>query len=619
LEGYEAAEMGARLPVAAVCIPAPPEAGGGADRLRCILQTVVGLEGLATGELRSLERARITVLAERRDGEPRLALAEVDTGPLTGAAAWVPLAPVELPGDTLALALVIEAAGPGAEERGLYRGLWGGTLATVSGRPLESPQPSAVLEIPGLFEADPETAETPDGAAAVRPGTQATAKIIQLVPPRAEEVAGSTRIETLVSSTAIEKVVFFVDGQRAEEDDRPPFTARLNLARPATRQEIRVVAYGFGDELLGEDTLVVNDSGRPFRVRLSRVDPLPGGKLAVEATVSIPTGGQLDRLEIYRGDRLVETFRRAPFRAEVPGGGDAGPGTDFVRAVAYLQDGSSIDDVRLLGVPGPVEAVDVNLVEIFAVVTDREGRPITDLQKEDFQVTCAGQRLPVERFSYAEDVPLLLGLVIDSSGSMEGLMLEAKRAAGGFIGAILGAEDRAFVVDFDTRPRLAHPPTNDLASLFASFNTLTPDGFTAMYDSILFSLIQLGTEPGRKALVVLSDGDDYKSRYSPSRVIEDARKSAVPVYIIGLGEEKTMRRIYYGNALNDVAEKTGGRVYLVSPERLQEAYAQIEKELRSQYFLTFYAPEGLTDAQRRDVKVTVTRPGLSVRSAVGTR
>jgi len=614
LEGYDPGELGARLKVEAVCIPAPPEADGVTGRLRCILQTIVHLEGLSAGERRSLERARLTVLAERQDEDPQLALAEVDAGSLAGAASWVPLAPVELPDDVLALAVVVEATGSGAGEGGLYRNLWGGALASLAGRPLDAPQPSALLEIPGLFEpmAAPET--TP---------RRVDTRIIQLVPPRADTVAGTTRIETLISSIAIEKVAFFVDGRKVGEDDRAPFAARLELARPAQRQEIRVVAYGPQDEVLGEDTLVVNDSTRPFRVRLARVEELAGGAVDVEATVSVPSGRRLERVEIYRGDRLAETLRREPFRARLaPGTAPGGDGTDFVRAVAVLDDGSSIDDVRLLGVAGPVEAVDVNLVEVFAVVSDKNGQPVTDLRQEDFQIVLAGQRLPVERFSYAEDVPLLLGLVIDSSGSMEGLMIETKRAAGGFLGAILGKEDRAFVVDFDTRPRLAHPPSNDLASLFASFNSLTPDGFTAMYDSILFSLIQLGTEPGRKALVVLSDGDDYKSRYAPSRVIEDARKSAVPVYIIGLGEEKTMRRIYYGNALNDVAEKTGGRVFLVGPEKLPEAYAQIEKELRSQYFLTFYAPEGLTDAQKRDVKIELVGPGragLTVRAAVGAR
>ena len=196
-------------------------------------------------------------------------------------------------------------------------------------------------------------------------------------------------------------------------------------------------------------------------------------------------------------------------------------------------------------------------------------------------------------------------------------MEETKQAAGYFLGESLRQGDKAFLVDFDTQPRLAHAASSSLAELTRAFRTLQPEGFTALYDSIVFSMLQFGTEAGRKALVVLTDGDDYRSRFGPDRAVRDARESGVPVYIIGLGDPRLLRKAYKQNNLDDMAGKTGGRVFFAAdPQELVKVYDRINAELRSQYLLTFYAEP---ETPVTDVKVSVTRPDLEVRTVVGAR
>ena len=124
-----------------------------------------------------------------------------------------------------------------------------------------------------------------------------------------------------------------------------------------------------------------------------------------------------------------------------------------MRVVARFADGSEIEDARL--VEAAAERVEVNLVQVFAVVTDRDGAPRRDLSRDDFELRLAGREQTIDRFAPAEQVPLVLGLVIDTSGSMWTLMPDTRQAGSLFLARTLRAGDRAFLVDFDTRPRLA--------------------------------------------------------------------------------------------------------------------------------------------------------------------
>jgi len=598
LDGEIAEDLGATLSVEGVCIPAGPAEV--AERTRCVLQIVASPDEIATpgGAL------RLTVAVATFGDEREVHRRSLRTGPLAGASAWVYLVPFELPEASSGIAVLLETVSSGAAlaEEGASR--WGGAVVELVPEPLTVPNDAALVE------------GAPLGIQGAKVSSNSAAQAIRVLPPKRQPASGRTRFDTLVSLSGVDRVEFSVDGEGVARDGFDPFSATLNLASPPRPQTIRVVAYGRGDLVLGEDTLEVNAGSGQFRVAITEVSGQPAsGSVEVAATVDVPPNRSLDRVELYFNEDLVQRLETPPFRAKVPTP-TAGP-TDYIRVAAFLDDGSTIDAVELLAAAGAVERVDVNLAELYVVVTNAEGQPVVDLTPEDFRIRVRKEEQEIQSFRFARDVPLLLGLVIDSSGSMETVMAETKQAAGHFLGESLRQGDRAFLVDFDSQPRLAHPASSSLADLTRAFRTLHAEGFTALYDSIVFSMLHFGTDPGRKALVVLTDGDDYRSRFGPDRAVKDARASGAPVYIIGLGDPRLLRKAYKQNNLDDMAEKTGGRVFLAAdPVELIKVYDQINAELRSQYLLTFDADP---ETEVTDVKVEVTRPGLEVRTVVGAR
>jgi VWFA-related protein len=384
---------------------------------------------------------------------------------------------------------------------------------------------------------------------------------------------------------------------------------------------VKVEAFGNSGAKLGEDLLSLNQRDDPFRVSISRVSIIGTTEIELEVRVGVPSGQRLERIEIFHNDTQVATLDSdgadSPFEARFSAAliGAA----DFVRAVAYLADGSSLEDARLLASQGGGERVNVNLVELFVVATDRDGEPIKDLRKEDFTVKLRGQKQTIERFELAEEQPLVLGVVVDTSESMWSLMPDTKKAATQFLSETVQTEDRAFLVDFDTRPRLAQATTGDLGLLFRKFAGLEANGFTALYDAIIFSLLQFEETSSRRALVLLSDGDDYKSEYGARKCIQYGRSLGVPVYIIAMGGIHDPRRGMRKIDLEGITEATGGRIHYISAmSDLDGAYSQINRELRSQYILAFSTDEPLSDEQLDSIKLEVPRKkGLKVRTAIG--
>ena len=442
------------------------------------------------------------------------------------------------------------------------------------------------------------------------------AVVIRILPPRKRPVKGRTRFETLVSSPLIDKVDFFLDGEAVATDDGAPFSATLDLGPEPVTHTIKVTAYRGSGTALGSHEITVNATDDSFLVRIVEISNPLGGILNVEARVRVPAEAELDRVEFYWNEALVETFESEPFRVELPAP-DAGS-QDFVRVVAYLSDGTWIDDAQLLGGTSLSERLEVNLVQLHVVVTDRDGKPVQNLSPEAFSVRLRGKEQQIERLGPAEEVPLILGVVIDTSESMWSLMVDTQKAGSQFVANTLREGDSAFLVDFDTQPRLAQDTTTDLMRLLKTFGGLTADGFTALYDAVIFSMLQFEEAEGRKALVLLTDGDDYRSRYGPRRCIQYGNRLGVPVYIISLAGIHNARRNLRRIDLEGISEGTGGQVYYISEmQELTDAYRSINNELRSQYILTFSTARELGEEELESLDVEVEGKGLSVRAVVG--
>ncbi len=232
-------------------------------------------------------------------------------------------------------------------------------------------------------------------------------------------------------------------------------------------------------------------------------------------------------------------------------------------------------------------------------------------------------RQEIATFSDASDLPLTLGMAIDSSASMFVKLPRIQRAAVDFLHSTFSSQDRAFVVDFDSEPRLARGPTTSLERLEQSIGSLEADGRTALWESIVFSLVQLQGVRGRKALIVFSDGADEDDHFPFRSSLDIAKKMGVPIYLILMRRQPressglSLFTRSFTSRTNRLVEATGGRVFYAKEyDNLDAVYEDIEQELRSQYLLAYY-PSAASSRAWRNVDVDVDGQGLKPRTLSG--
>ena len=261
---------------------------------------------------------------------------------------------------------------------------------------------------------------------------------------------------------------------------------------------------------------------------------------------------------------------------------------------------------------GPVTfSSGVELVEVYATVTDAKGELVTGLRREDFEVYEDNQIQQVSTFA-AGEFPLTVALGVDRSWSMAGEPLRlAKQASQSFLRA-LKPEDRSMVVAISSAADVIAPVTMDRFNQTREVAALEPWSTTALHDAIIATLDRLEAEPGRQALVVFSDGQDRYSTMTAAQVVERARRSNALIYPIAFGRTRPP-------LLAEVAVLTGGRSFLLRDAReLEKTLADIAKELRYQYLLG-YAPasSGAGSPQWRSIRVVLKKPGFRVRARDG--
>jgi Ca-activated chloride channel family protein len=264
--------------------------------------------------------------------------------------------------------------------------------------------------------------------------------------------------------------------------------------------------------------------------------------------------------------------------------------------------------------PVPQFSSRVQLVEVYASVTDAAGEPVTGLQQGDFLVAENGEPQAITTFA-AGEFPLAVALGVDRSWSMAGEKLaDAKRAAQSFLN-LLKPADRSMVIAISAAADVIAPLTMDRASQIQAVKQLDPWSTTALHDAVVAALDRLEPEPGRQALVIFSDGTDRYSEVTPAGVLARARRSTALVYPIAFGRTRPP-------LLAELAVLTGGRSFLLKDTReLQPTLATIARELRHQYLLG-YAPArpiAAGESEWRSIRVTLRhpRPGVRIRARDG--
>jgi len=256
----------------------------------------------------------------------------------------------------------------------------------------------------------------------------------------------------------------------------------------------------------------------------------------------------------------------------------------------------------------------VQLVEVYATVTDAQGSPITGLKASDFEVYENQRRQEISAFAEGE-FPLTVALGIDRSWSMAGEPLRlARQASAAFLRA-LKPGDRSMVVAISSGAEVLAPLSVDRVTQIRAIEALDPWGTTALHDGIIAALDRLAPEPGRQALVVFSDGADRYSRATETDVLARARRGTALVYPIAVGRQRP-------RLLVELAVLTGGRSFLLREAReLEPALSAIARELRHQYLLGYVPSEPIVGGERewRSIRVVLrnARPGARGRARDG--
>jgi len=297
-----------------------------------------------------------------------------------------------------------------------------------------------------------------------------------------------------------------------------------------------------------------------------------------------------------------------------------------IRAIlSYLCVASLAGGLALAAPPGQIR-VQVNLVNLFATVRDRHKAIVTGLKQDDFQVYEDGQLQEITNFSAESNLPITLGMLIDTSGSEYYMLSGEKEAGSRFLARVLRKGDLAMVMTFDTDVDLLADFTDDRGMLDRAINRAqinapsggmiaqgplpsSGSGGTNFYDAVyLAAHDKLSDEAGRKAIVVLTDAEDTGSKLRLTDAIEAAQRTDTVVHILLVaadgGDQVVAKRL---------TDETGGRMIIVRSEKnLEAAFDQISEELRSQYTIGYSPTNKKHDGSYRKIKVEMKDKDYSV-------
>lgn len=284
----------------------------------------------------------------------------------------------------------------------------------------------------------------------------------------------------------------------------------------------------------------------------------------------------------------------------------------FLICLAGLQAQTAAKVDRQGALPQADETIrlDVTRVNLLFTVSDKRGRFVTDLDKDSFEIFEGKNRQSVLEFTRESDLPLRLGILIDTSNSIRDRFRFQQEAAIEFIRSVLRPQqDRAVIVSFDTSAELVSDLTGEVGQLETAVRNLRPGGGTSLYDAIFFACrdklaLDQPRHKFRRALIVLSDGDDNQSRYSRDQALEMAHKSDVVIYSISTNISRIQTD--GDKVLKYFAQETGGLTFFpFKVEDLAQSFENIANEMRHQYNI-LYRPEPLkADGLYHEVKVSI--------------
>ena len=279
--------------------------------------------------------------------------------------------------------------------------------------------------------------------------------------------------------------------------------------------------------------------------------------------------------------------------------------------------------------------VQTTVVNVFATVRDKRNAIISDLSQDDFKVYEDGVEQKIAYFTKEVDMPITLGVLMDTSGSMYRIMSSEQDAAGRFVREVMRKKDEAMIISFDTDVNLLADFTEDVNELDRAIHRAQVNvdasgiggtggtvpsrgGGTNLYDAVYVSCHdQLSSEAGRKAVVLLTDAEDTGSKVSMEDAVAAAQHADAVIHVILIQDFGATEGYGPGVAMR-MSGDTGGRVINVRNEKdLEKAFDVITEELRSQYVIGYYPANTKRDGTFRKIKVDVSRPDLKILARKG--
>jgi Ca-activated chloride channel family protein len=264
---------------------------------------------------------------------------------------------------------------------------------------------------------------------------------------------------------------------------------------------------------------------------------------------------------------------------------------------------------------GSTFKVKVNLVSVYATVTDEKGAPVTDLKKDDFRLSEDGVSQTISVFEQESERPVSIILAMDASQSVKKDLKVELESARKFVAATVRPVDRLALYHFSDTVKETVPFTNSLQRITQGIRDTRIGSGTAMFDAIYLAGNALNERQGRKVLVLITDGGDTVSSTRYEEALRAVQQSEAIVYsiIVVPIEQDSGRNVGGEHALIQLSNDTGGKYYYAdSPTRLDAAFQQISKELRTQYLLGYYPAQRLADSDYRRIKISVKNAGRSL-------
>lgn len=434
---------------------------------------------------------------------------------------------------------------------------------------------------------------------------------VRFSPPRLGTVVGTVEL-TLHAPANTGEVRFFQDEELVLVKNRPPWQLSLSLGAHPHRTSVRAEAWSAEGRFLGEDVVVLSGSESRLDVQIL-LREAKGEDQPVRITVAVSPPGLEEEVLLYLDERPVARWLSCPCVTEL-----APQALRSARVlVAEARGGGRQGEAVLVAGTGTlVETARVEVVELPVAVLDATGKPVPDLSPADFQVWEDGRPVVVEKVARSVDLPVSLGLAVDTSGSMEKDFPLVRQAVDGFLNDFLRPGDRFFLGSFAWEFALLLPWGSEPRFVGDRLSGVRVEGGTSLHDAVIKALELFRGRKSPRALVVITDGEDTTSRTGWEAALRYARTMRTPIFPVGI--RVSVLDFVLRSKLSELAAATGGEAFFVgNAQELPAVYRRIGEQLRHQYVVVYRSPATTAGDAFRPVTVKVQKQNVRVRTIPG--